>query len=389
MAIRLNSSTCYFFSVASLLTTLMVPQAQAGCDPCMKAAATAANSTMTSGLASTTAAVDANVAATSTLNASVQAANVGIGSAIQANNKLLLSGIDASTNRLEMAIQQNTKTEERLTDHVLETLVSALKQAHVANQNDWHNKTLGPVSRPLSGDIGANRAPLLKQGIVQNQQIWEQMTKQMHEWNEDTTVADEGHAALRVAKILAEPEEVWNTLPMLTKNQVTEEESLKLQRLLTVLVNPNPLPKVADTEIASNAKAAEYELNRKLHNAELDLVFSVLSKPLADRQPTIPISTNDWQQGYVTSEPDSNGKTSFLSMLESETLGRLGSEGWYLDIKTKTEAGILREQVYQQAIRNQMLLYKLKQEEQNVLMLALIAKHDIQEDKPIPPSKSP
>ena len=100
---------------------------------------------------------------------------------------------------------------------------------------------------------------------------------------------------------------------------------------------------------------------------------------------TIPISQEDWGIGYTTAEANDEGKTSVMAMLESETLGRLTSEGWYKDIKTKTDAGVLREQVYQQAINNKLLLKILEQEEQKLLLQALSFAQKLNNQKPQEP----
>jgi len=362
--------------------------AKAGCDPCIQAAAESANTLMTTAINQTTTAVQANITATNALNTALQASNAALQTTIQFNTQTLLSGLDASTNRIELAIQQNSKTTERMTDHLVTSLVSALKEVRVAEEIDKNNKTFGDeISQPLSGDIGANRAPLLKQGFVQSKQMWRQMSDNMHEWNSNTDDVDQGGSGIKLAKLLTEEEDVWDPVPLVSSTQVTNEESLNLQKLITMMVNPVPLPKATDDQLATNPKAAEYELQRRLLNSKLELAHSVLAKSVSDKIPTIPISTDDWMQGYVIAEPDADGKVSVESMLESETIGRLASEGWYQDIKTKSPAGILREQVYMQAIKNKMINDLVEQEEQKIMLLSLLAINDIQSNRPKPPKR--
>ena len=362
--------------------------ANAGCDPCIQAAAQSANATMTSSINAVTTSVQANVSATQALNTSIQAVNTTLQAAINLNTQQLLQGLSASTNRIELSIQQNTKTVERMTDHTVKSLVKALKDVRVAEEVSENNKTYSDqLAQPLSGVIGANRAPLLKEGFVQSNQIWRQMSDDMHEWNNNTSDVDQAGSGMKKAILLTEGDDVWNPIPLVSERQITREQSLNLQKLLTMLVNPVPLPAATEEQMASSPKAAEYEFDRKLLNAKLGLAHSVLAKSIADKQPLIPISANDWQQGYVMAIPDSEGNVSILSMLESETIGKLSSEGWYQDIKTKTEAGILREQVYQQAINNHMLLRLVEQEEQKLSMLALLAISELEESKPVVPAR--
>lgn len=371
-----------------VLTIAFSNGANSGCDPCIQAAAQAANAQMTAAINAVSASVQANVSATQALNASVQAVNTSLQTAINLNTQQLLQGLDASTNRIELSVQQNTKAVERMTDHTVKSMVKSLKDVRVAEEVDENNKIYSEtIAQPLSGEIGANRAPLLKQGIVQSKQMWRQMADDMHEWNNNTTDVDQAGQAVKKAVLLAEEDDVWNPVPLVTGRQITPAESVNMQKLLTMLVNPVPLPSATDEKMASSPRAAEYEFDRRLINAKLGLAHSVLAKSIADKQPLIPISPDDWQQGYVTAEPDANGKVSILSMLESETVGRLGSEGWYQDVKTKTPAGILREQVYQQATNNHLLLRLVEQDEQKLSMLALMAISEIEKTRPVPPKE--
>jgi len=365
-------------SICCIYTNLAI----AGCDPCIQSAANTANSQMTSGLSSTTAAVNANVTATNTLNTTVQSVSAALQSTLSLHSQQYLSGLSASTNRIELSIQQNTKTITNLTDHFNNTMVNALKEMRIAEQVDENNKTFGQLAQPLSGDIGANRAPMLKEGIVQSRQIWRKITDDMHTWNNNTSDVNALGSAAKTSILLTEPDEVWDPSALVTKNQISIEESLNLQKLLTLIVNPVPQRAATKEELANDSRIAEKELNRRIDNSKLSLVHSVLANSVAKRHPLIPISGDDWQIGYTTSQPDNNGKTSYLSMLESETVGKLTSEGWYLDIKTKTVAGAMREQVYQSAIRNQMLMDLVEQEEQKNILLAIIAIEEITKSKP-------
>lgn len=372
-----------------LLTTFFCQYANAGCDMCIKAAAEIANAQMTASINATTAAVNANVAATNALNASVQATNVGIQASIEYNNNLLLQGMDASTNRIEISIQQNTKASERSTEHIVKTVVNTIKEVMVAEEVDKNNRTYSAeLAQPLSGDIGANRAPLLKKGMVQSSQVWKQMTKNMHDWNNNTDDVDQAGNDIKKAVLLTQPDEVWDPQPLLTKRQLTLDESKNQQKLLTMIANPVPLKSTTDSELSSNPAAAEYEFKRRIYNTKIEMAHAVLASSIVDRHPLIPISTDDWQKGYVTSVPDpETGSTSMLSLLESETIGKISSDGWYLDVKTKTEAGVLRELVYQQAINNVQLTRLIEDDEQELMLLSLLLGLELEKNKPRVPNK--
>lgn len=376
----------FLYAMLSVVFVSTSNMARAGCDLCIQAAAESANAEMTVAIETVTASVQANVYATKALNTSLQAVNTSLQATLNLNTQQLLQGLSASTNRIELSIQQTSKTVERMTDHTVKSMVSALKEVRVAEEVDENNKIYSDeLAHPLSGEIGANRAPLLKQGIVQSSQIWRQMAEDMNAWNNNTDDVDQAGRGIKKALLLTEEDDVWSPVSLVTQRQITTDESLNLQKLLTMLVNPIPLSSATDEQMASSSKASEYEFQRRIINAKLGLAHSVLAKSIADKLPLIPISETDWQKGYVMAEPDENGKVSMMSMLESETIGRLGSEGWYQDVKTRTPAGILREQVYQQAINNQLLLRLVDQEEQKLSMMALLAISEIEKSKPIPP----
>ena len=370
----------------ALFCFALVNPANAGCDPCIQSAAQAASGQMQSSLSAITSTVNGNVQATNALNQTVIAANNAIQQTIVTNTNLIKQGMSASTNRIELAIQQNSKTMEAMNDHLVQSLVQVMKEISVAEQVQKNKKMFDTeIAQPLSGDIGANRAPLLKAGVVQSEQLHQGMVDGMYEWSSETGDTPGAKSNLKATMLLKEDEAMWDPSPMLNSSVITAEESVNLQKLLTVLVNPVPLKKLTKAEASRSPKSAEYELKRNLYNTQLTIAHSVLAKSVSERMATIPISQEDWGIGYTTAEANDEGKTSVMAMLESETLGRLTSEGWYKDIKTKTDAGVLREQVYQQAINNKLLLKILEQEEQKLLLQALSFAQKLNNQKPQEP----
>lgn len=346
----------------------------AGCDPCIQAAAQTTSTQMTTSIQNVTASVQANVSATQALNASIQATDAAWQAAINLNSTNYLQGLDASTSRIELSQSQLLKTVENLADHEVQSIAKIFEQLYNAEQKAVTERMLRPeLAQPMSGEIGANRAALLKQGIVQKDQQWRQMDINFAQWSDNTETVDSAGGSITTSMLLTEDPDVFDPTPLLTKNVITENESLNMQKLITLLANPVPEKRISDDELATNPKAAQLELERKLRIAKRAIAFSVLSKGVAEREAVIPISEDDWLLGYTIAAPDNNGNTSYRDFLESETVGRLTSEGWYQDIKTKTEAGVLREQVYQQALNNHLLFKSLQQEEQQLLLLAIIA----------------
>lgn len=364
-------------SIVFMILCACVNNVFAGCDACMQAAAQSASSQMTTSISNVTASVQANVTSTQALNASVQATDAAWQAAINLNSTNYLQGLDASTSRIEGVITQLIKAEVNLSDHEVTSISDIFKQLFNAEQKTITERMLRQeFAQTMSGEIGANRAPLLKQGLVRRDQQWRQMDINFAQWSDNTTTVDSAGKAITTSMLLTEGDDVFDPTPLLTKNVISEPESLNMQKLITLLANPIPEKKMSDNALASNPKAPQQELERKLRNAKRSIAFSALSKGLSEREAVIPISENDWLQGYTSARPDTNGMTSYREFIESETVGRLTSEGWFEDIKTKTEAGVLREQVYQQAINNHLLYESLLQEEHQLLLLAIIASEE-------------
>lgn len=127
-------------------------QAQAtSCDPCIQAAANGAEFTMVSAINTGVTSVQANEAATKALNSAIQATDTAILATLNLNTQQLLQGLSASTNRVELSVQQTSKAVERMTDHTVKSMVSALKQVRVAEEVDENNKAYsGVLAQPLS-----------------------------------------------------------------------------------------------------------------------------------------------------------------------------------------------------------------------------------------------
>ena len=358
-------------------------RATGGCDLCIKAAAEAAAAQIQAAVNVTNAAVEANVAATQALNTTVQASTATLQSLIQINSQQYLSGLSAATHKIELAIQQNTETGNRLTDHLVTSLVTLFKQLHLAEQVDNNNKTYHPkMAQPVSGDIGANRASLLKQSFVQTKQIFAQMVADMRVYSNDTDDVNTAGGSIKVGALLAEKDQVFDPLPFLLQDRLSDEESLNFQRLLTIMFNPVPLKAATAEQMASDPNAVAYELDRQLHNVKTGMAHAVFADMVAAKSATLPMSTTDWQQGYVNITPDENGNVSQAEFIKAEAEGRLLSEGWFLNVKSMSEAGILREQVYQQSINNYLLVEQLKQQKSALLLQALQQIQTLKSDRP-------
>jgi hypothetical protein len=374
---RLLGGTLLVFSVCSSYAWT------GGCDICITKAVIKANAQLQAAVNATNVAVEANVAATQALETTVTTSTAALQSLIEINTQQYLAGLSAATNKIELTIQGSIETDSRLTDHLVTSLVTLFKQLQLAEQVDKNNKTYHPqLAQPMSGDIGANRAPLLKQSFVQTQQIFAKMVADMQLYSNNTTDVDTAGGSIKSGVLLAEDAAVFDPLPFLLEERLSDEQSLRFQRLLTILFNPVPLKAATPDEMASSPAAVEYELNRKLHNVKTGLAHSVFADMLAQKSATLPLSEADWQQGYVNVIPDESGNISQAEFIRAETEGRLLSEGWFLNIKSMSSAGVLREQVYQQAMNNYLLAEQLKNDRQTLLLEALQQVQTLKTNRP-------
>ena len=356
----------------------------AGCDPCIQTAANSASSTMQAAINTTTSAVQANVSATNALNTSINTAATALQATLQANQVLLIRALSNQSMQNSTLLEANNKVLLNTADHIAKSVVDALKKSSLAEMINEHKMVWGPNSLPLSGDIGAMLAEPLKIGEAKSLQNWQEYTKYFREYQ-----ATHSPASKLISQQIkaAKSDESFSPVPLLTKSRLTNDEAVQMNELIMLMVDPDPLEPATDEQLVANSQFADYEIKRKLHNAGLQLAHSVLSKSVAERVSHVPISEDSWQIGYTTATPDADGKTSIMSVYDSEANGRVGAIKWFENIKTVTEAGLLREQVAMQAMRNKMLLRMMKQEEEQLALLSLLTIKEVHKNRPTPPTK--
>lgn len=347
----------------------------AGCDACMQAAATSADTQIKTGLQNVEKSAELTVKSTDAVKTALDALETSMKSSSIAHTERVSKGLQGIAAAIQTSYKAFNELQTRISKHAMDTIVETLEQSLVS---DYANERAldfdESVALPMSAEVGVQRAKRLRDGYAQSNQMWSKFVDEMAKWNDGSP---DDVSRKRTESLNKEDAETWDIMPLLTKSQITEKESKDAQKLITILVNPDPL-----RQSLEGKENHEYDLKRKLHNAKLGIVHSVLAKSISERMELVPISEKNWAVNYVTAYPGKEGMTSVLSALESDTLGKLVTPEWYVDINTKSRAGVLREQVFQQAINNQILLKMLEQEEQKLTMLALLAASAIEENRP-------
>lgn len=355
-----------------LFAALISYKASAGCDPCIQASAEAAKAAMTSSLQTLNSTAEQTNSSVQTLNQTIEASNQALTGLMQVQSQQLMTSLDAASIRQELSTSAVGKTVERTTDLITNTIVETLRNKHKLEQiSDTDDLYSMDKAQPISGVIAGARAPHLKDAIKQRQKLIQENDNSFYSWlnltdNQDSSQGQ--RAALSMTKI----GKLRKHLVGLNATVLTEDDATNLTQLLRLLVNPapEPAPKVEDV-LSGGPAAVDRELKRVRSNTKDAIIFSILSRQLANKAPIL--KTEEWKTGYVVVNESEPGLTSIDEMFESETLRKLLSEAWIRDLMEKTEASALREQVYQNNINNMLLSELIKQEQQTLLLLSMMA----------------
>ncbi|WP_018984005.1 hypothetical protein [Salinimonas chungwhensis] len=346
------------FWLAFLLGTLVSSNAFAGCDSCLQKDIKTASASINSSLSSLKTTVNTNVSATETLNNTISASSSSLVGLLESQNTQMVTAIDAATNKIILSNDKLNKTIINLTDFMTNEISQAMKSEFKIDAYLRSKETLGPQSQPISGDIAVNRAPLLQQAIVDFETKLADQLVQFKQWALLKGHKDNGQK-LRRREVDKKIKELTPELDKLTQNLLTEQEVDDLLTLIKLMVLPSPKP----SDTLEGKDAAEYyrQIQKKT------LAFSVLARDVLLRAPLI--ETKDWKIGY-TKVNDIDGKTSLTEFMLSETQRKYFSPEWHLDIKTKTDTGLLREQVYQTNMTNYLLNELIEEERQTLGLLS-------------------
>ena len=341
-----------------LFSNVNVVSAQ-GCDACVQGIVNSATSQMQTGLNQVISSAQAAEQAMGSLSNTVDSVNTSLETVLDFNLREMLSAIDASSKAVSLSVEANTATMVSTNDALVAALNEGFKNMLTAENDQRTYLTYDTViAQPVAGDIGANRAVYLKEGVVVIGQEREAVLKEFREWNRSSSAA--GTKNLKRFLVSANDDSVFDPSELMGNRSINVNDSLDAQKLLSILVNPFPNPQPME-DVA--------RMKHEINNTHLEYAHSVLvDNLLMPNRAVIPLSTDTWGQGYVNVSPNPDGNVSLNQFIESETMGPLISEKWYEEKKINTNAGLLREMVYSQKMENYLLLRQLKLAEQALTM---------------------
>lgn len=353
-----------------VLPTLLLAStfgAKASCDLCAQAALEAASAAITSSVGATTNVVTANGQAIEAMNTAVQTGTETLVSSLQLLNQKEITALDGVAKTISLTLDRISEEQVRSTDHLVKSIQQIEQDLRMADLAIENSKLVGPRSQTLSGDINTARAHDLMRGFAGRKELKRLYGENMKEWLDGASSFENSGAETAV---LLDQEDFWNILPLLQKDVLTNEEANNIHVLLQLLIDPKPEKKASSKQLAEGEQAVRKELRRLRKNAVSRVSHDILTNMLADKAPIIP-TDESWLKSYFKLETGEEGHISFNQFYEAETVGKLLSPDWFLDIKSRTEAGLLREQIYQTNTSNALLAEILKAERNETKLLSL------------------
>ncbi|MBE0420516.1 hypothetical protein EI165_10325 [Pseudoalteromonas nigrifaciens] len=341
--------------------------ANASCDSCAKAALDAASSAISSSVGATTNVVTANGQAIEAMNTSVQTGTQTLVSSLQLLNQKEMTALDGVAKTIALTLDRISEEQVRSTDHLIQSIKQIEQELRIADVAMENAKLIGPMSQTLSGDINTARAHDISTGIAARKKLKSLYRENMDSWLKDSgPLSNQGNSLA----VLLEQEEFWDIMPLLQNDILTNDEANHIHTLLQVLVEPSPKTQLSPSKLAGDNFALGQELSRRRGNAVSRVAHDIITNLLADKAPIIPTDSS-WLRSYFKIQTGEDDNISFNQFYEAETVGKMLSPDWFLDIKSRTEAGLLREQIYQTNTSNALLAEILKAEQNEAKLLSL------------------
>lgn len=350
------------------LSTLCLFQGEAlaSCDACAKAALDAASAAISASVGATTQVATLEGQTIEAMNVAVNTGTTTLVESLQLLNQKELTALDGVSKVISLSIDKLAEESSRATDYTVQSIFAMEKELRTADRVMENSKTIGEFAQTLSGEINTARSFDLATGVETKKAL-----KTLYSENMDVWLNDSGYTTSSMEKsILASKDEYWDILPLLQKDVLTDEELNNLHVLMQMVVDPSPQPKATAGDLSEGMAAVNSELARLRKNALSRVAHSILTDALIDKAATIPTDAS-WLKAYFAIDEKVDDKISFSQFYEAETLGKLLSPDWFMDIKSRTEAGLLREQIYQNSTTNALLSEILKAERNETKLLSL------------------
>lgn len=333
--------------------------AYAGCDACLQSAIQSATAQISTSLRTLEATAQTNVTATQALTNTVTTSSASLNALMEAQHILLLNGLDAAAIKLEMSTSAVADTVEKTSDHLAATISQTIKDYGRAQQFIKNRDQYGPMSLPMSGDIAANRAPLLASAMMSFEGKRDDAMTKFRQWALAPPANDETRT-IRQSKADARLLELAPNLDELAKGVIEQQSIEDIAELYRLMLLPVP--------IASESLPPQKRINYLREVDKLSRAYYALITDLLMKAPLL--STEGWDMGYISVDKV-DVQTSISEFIRAETERKLLSPAWHFDMKTKTEAGLLREQIQQREITNYLLSQLIEQENISLNIMAV------------------
>lgn len=340
-----------FWQLVALSVAWVLPiPAIAGCDACLQAAVSQAQAQISSSLTALEQSVGTNVQATQTLNSTIQTANSALTTLMEGQHRILLQSLDAAAVRLEGAQTVQATTIAKVGDHLSQTVRQTMAGVLEAEMVLHHDELYGERSIPITADVNADRAPLLKQALLEYRDQLSQANVAFKQWYFSVEPGD--HASTRRRLLVEEKIAALSEhLDGLANQLLDSTQTDALLELFRLVIMPEP----QDVSEMSADDALAYRT--QYHHLAVN--YHTIASYILKRAPLL--STENWATGYVVVNEQA-GKTSLNEFLHSETDRKLFAKPWYLNMATRTTPGLLREEAQSLAMSNYLLGELLEQQ---------------------------
>lgn len=281
----------------------------------------------------------------------------------------LLSALDARTAKIELANTAKIKALEISTDTTNKVFAQTLREKYIAEKISENNRDFSNTAMPETGEVLSNLAGELKEAYIKSDQLSVEISDIQNEYAKELTAADTTYATNQK---LTAPDDIYRSHIVHCEKTYSAADLTNLQKLLTYLTNPQPLPVLPDKELSS-PKALEYELSRRVHNAKLGMVSAVINQVISHKAQ---FADPNFVRSYV-SRSANEPEMSVSETMDSLVNGRITSDGWFLNMKITSKTGLNRELTYLKAEENALLFLLSQRREWRNQMLAILATQEL------------
>lgn len=301
-------------------------------------------------------------AATQGVNASLVSLGSITSAALVRRNTSLLSALGASTSVFELASLAGLKARESTVDFETSTLVNTFKELEIARVVSNTAKDYGPASNPTSGNIMLAGSCEAAVAGKKKEFMVEGISAVFDQYNNELGNSDEGvDQAVKAQKTSEE----LNAIPLTKNKTYSDVEKLKQQEIITMIVNPSR----SGPEGEVDGRSERIILLERIRMSKLKMIHNILSIVSVENFPIEPKSHIPTYLQYITT----GANIGHLEKIMASVDGRMSSDGWYLEIKTKNNSGLNRELTYLKSEENALLYEKLKLKRLKNNLLAIMA----------------